>query len=31
MIDINFDDYEILSDGTIINRNDGSAINLSNP
>lgn len=31
MIDINFDDYEILSNGTIINRNDGSAINLSNP
>lgn len=30
MIDINFEDYEILSDGTIINRNDGSAINLSN-
>jgi len=31
MIDINFDDYEILSDGTIINRNDGLAINLTNP
>jgi hypothetical protein len=31
MIDINFNDYEILSDGTIINRNDGSTINLSNP
>ena len=31
MIDINFDDYEILSDGTIINRNDGSAVNLTNP
>ena len=29
MIDINFDDYEILSDGTIINRNNGTEINLS--
>jgi hypothetical protein len=31
VIDINFDDYEILANGTIINRNDGSEINLSNP
>lgn len=29
MIDINFDDYEILADGTIVNRNDGSTIDLS--
>jgi hypothetical protein len=29
MIDINFDDYEILADGTIINRNNGTEINLS--
>ena len=30
MIDINFEDYEILADGTIINRNDGTAVNLGN-
>lgn len=29
MLDINFEDYEILSDGTIINRLDGSPIDLS--
>jgi len=29
MIDINFEDYEILADGTIINRNNGTEINLS--
>jgi len=31
VIDINFDDYEILANGTIINRNDGSEINLTTP
>ena len=30
MIDINFEDYEILADGSIINRNDGTAVNLGN-
>jgi len=30
IVDINFDDYEILSDGTIVNRIDGSPINLNN-
>jgi hypothetical protein len=29
IIDINFEDYEILSDGTIVNRLDGSTIDLS--
>lgn len=29
MIDINFEDYEILANGTIINRNNGTEINLS--
>jgi len=29
MIDINFDDYAILSDGTIINQTDGSAVDFS--
>jgi hypothetical protein len=29
MVDINFDDYEILADGTIVNRLDGSPIDLS--
>lgn len=29
MLDINFEDYEILSNGTIIDRNNGTEINLS--
>jgi hypothetical protein len=31
VLDINFDDYEILANGTIINRNNGLEINLTNP